>query len=315
VGTAQGLDPSGTHPWEAGWRYSGRRSRQIFEIWEDVFGNTNRFVRVIASQTNSYVTDRKLETDSAYLYCDAVAIAPYFGGRFNDAARLADIATWSVDRLLDSCLADIRGGVRQGIQDHIDLCDRYNTQHGTDLKLIAYEGGQHLSAWNRNQDATDLFTAANRAPRMKDLYITYFEMWDTLGGTLFCQFSSLCSPGPYGAWCVLETVDQDPLTAPKYQALLELIAAHPAPLVSVRDAAVRPGARVALAARPLHDGIGVTSSSGGTATVLRPDGRVVVRAPVRPHAEALLAPGAARGAYLVRLTSSQGVRVSTVVLE
>ena len=64
---------------------------------------------------------------------------------------------------------------------------------------------------------------------MKDLYLTYFEMWDTLGGSLFVQFSSLCSPGVYGAWCVLENVDQDPAAAPKYQALLELIAAHPAP--------------------------------------------------------------------------------------
>ena len=229
VGSAQGLDPSDTHPWEAGWRYSGRRSKQIFKIWEEVFGNTDRIVRVIASQMNTYVTERKLETDSVYKYTDAVAIAPYFGGAYNDADRMEEIAAWTVDQLLDSCLKDIRGNIRNEIEAHVNLCKQYNTDYGTDLKLIAYEGGQHLTAWNTNQAATDLFTAANRSPRMKDLYITYFEMWDTLGGTLFAQFSSLCSPGPYGAWCVLENVDQDPATAPKYQALLELIAAHPAP--------------------------------------------------------------------------------------
>ena len=229
AGTAQGLDPSGTHPWEAGWRYSGRRSKQIFRIWEEVFGGTDRIVRVIASQMNTYVTERKLETDSVYQYTDAIAIAPYFGGRFNDADRMEEIAGWTVDQLLDSCLNDIRGEVRSEIEAHVNLCKQYNTDFGTDLRLIAYEGGQHLTAWNTNQDATDLFTAANRSSRMRDLYLTYFEMWDTLGGSLFAQFSSLCSPGVYGAWCVLENVDQDPATAPKYQALLELIAAHPAP--------------------------------------------------------------------------------------
>ncbi len=229
VGSAQGLDPTGTHPWEAGWRYSGRRSKEIFKIWEEVFGNTDRFVRVIASQMNTYVTECKLETDSVYNYTDAIAIAPYFGGKYNDAGRMNEIAALTVDQLLDSCLDDIRGDVRTQIKAHADLCKKYNTDYGTDLRLIAYEGGQHLTAWNTNQAATDLFTAANRSPRMKELYLTYFEMWDTLGGTLFAQFSSLCSPGPYGAWCVLENVDQDPATAPKYQALLELIAAHPAP--------------------------------------------------------------------------------------
>ncbi|MBD3240335.1 MAG: hypothetical protein GF331_07095 [Chitinivibrionales bacterium] len=308
VGSAQGLDPSGTHPWEAGWRYSGRRSGQIFDIWEDVFGGTDRFVRVIASQMNTYVAARKLEQDDVHLKTDALAIAPYFGGHLS-GDRLGEIESWTVDQILDSCLAHIRGGVRDGIQSFIDLLDDMNAQHSTNMKLIAYEGGQHLSAWNRNQTVTDLFTAANRDPRMKDLYIEYFEQWQELGGKMFANFSSVGSPGPYGAWGVLESVDQDPLDAPKYQALLELIQRYPAPTTTAprRSTGARV-ARLALGASPVGRRFEVTPTSDSRIRLLRPNGAVVDMIDAGAGRTSAVGAALAPGAYVLEARAADGAR-------
>jgi hypothetical protein len=222
MGLAQGLGEA-SRPWEAGWSWSGRRSGQIFDIWEEVFGGANRIIRVIGSQMNPYVGNMKLRQDSVWLRTDALAIAPYFGGHLN-GDRLSEVESWTVDQILDTCLAHIRGGVRQGIQDFVDYLEELNAEQNTDIRLIAYEGGQHLSAWGMNQAVTDKFTAANRHPRMKDLYLEYFQQWQELGGALFCQFSSVSEPGVWGAWGVLERYDQTPEEAPKYAALLEILA-------------------------------------------------------------------------------------------
>lgn len=306
VGSAQGLDPSGSHPWEAGWRYSGRRSGEIFDIWEDVFGGTDRFVRVIGSQMNTYVAARKLEQDNVVLKTDAVAVAPYFGGHLS-GDRLGEIASWTVDQILDSCQAHIRGGVRDGIQNFVTFVNEQNTTHGTDIKLIAYEGGQHLSAWNQNQTVTDLFTAANRDPRMYDLYIEYFEQWVELGGKMFCNFSSVGTPGAYGAWGVLESVDQDPADAPKYQALLEMIRRYPAPTGVERRTTAKPmptGLHVSVAVAGAT--IAATADRNCTIRLLRPDGALVTTVPARAGRTVSLGTELARGAYLVEGVAGDG---------
>lgn len=235
MGTTQGLDPTGTHPWEAGWRYYGRRSKQMFKMWEQEFGSTDRFIRVIGSQMGTYIAEQKLNQDSVYLLTDMVAIAPYFGGKFDAPETQATVQGWTVNQLLDSCLVDMRGDIKNVIQAQVDMCNRYNTQFGTHLKLGAYEGGQHLvgaAGAENNSTLTNLFIAANRSPRMYDLYIEYLEMWKQLGGKVFCLYSAIGQPSKWGSWGILETVDQDPLTAPKYKAALEIIRRNPPPVIS-----------------------------------------------------------------------------------
>ena len=51
-------------------------------------------------------------------------------------------------------------------------------RHG--LELVAYEGGQNLVAmgpYSRDPALIDLFAAANRDPRMKQLYLENFARW------------------------------------------------------------------------------------------------------------------------------------------
>ncbi|MGF1512123.1 MAG: hypothetical protein ACFB5Z_00275 [Elainellaceae cyanobacterium] len=101
------------------------------------------------------------------------------------------------------------------------------------LMLVAYEGGQHLAplhnGMENNQAVADLFIAANRDPRIKDLYQTYLERWYNQTGGLFVHFSDISDPGKWGSWGALENVYQE--SSPKYEALLEvasLPAASPA---------------------------------------------------------------------------------------
>lgn len=88
------------------------------------------------------------------------------------------------------------------------------------LKLITYEGGQHLVTYkyNNNQAFVDTLIAVNRNQKMEDLYCNYFNYWyNTVQGGLFCNFSSHSAPSKYGSWGVKEFMTDT--LAPKYMGL------------------------------------------------------------------------------------------------
>ena len=61
-------------PWEAGWHFTALRSMQIFQIWEDVFGGHERFVRVLPTQSgNTGVSEGILGFRDAAKHADALA--------------------------------------------------------------------------------------------------------------------------------------------------------------------------------------------------------------------------------------------------
>lgn len=220
-GLALGLS---TKSAEAQLRYQSRRSLEIFDIWEQVFGDTDRLVRVLATQAaNTWTTTTVLDWNNAGLKTDAVAIAPYFcgvAGRGDVTAILA----MTVDQLLSYCSNEITTTVKGWMDSqHTAISSR-------GLDMIAYEGGQHLVGVGANQNEqqlTDFFMSANRHPRMKDLYATYLNQWKTAGGGMFVNFISVNASGKFGSFGTLEYQDQDMATAPKYQALMEFIAANP----------------------------------------------------------------------------------------
>jgi len=91
------------------------------------------------------------------------------------------------------------------------------------LKLIAYEGGQHLvgvGGGENNETLTTLFHAANRHPRIAAIYEKYYQAWEDLGGDLFCYFSSVSRWSKWGSWGILEYFDDDPMASPKFRATM-----------------------------------------------------------------------------------------------
>lgn len=220
----------GDKSWEAGWRYCAWRSVQIFKIWEEVFGGTDRLVRVIASQCNTYVSERKLEFRDAYKHCDVIAIAPYFHLNVpkssNKPSRpdAATVAAWPLARLLDHVQAVCLPRAIKAMQAHKKLADKYG------LKLMAYEAGQHLvgvGGGENNQALTRLFHAANHSPRMGVLYTRYLDAWRAAGGDTLCIFSSVGRWSKWGSWGLAEYFDEAEADQPKLKAVMEWNRAHP----------------------------------------------------------------------------------------
>ncbi len=216
-------------PWEGGGMYYAIRSMQVFDIFEKELGGRDRLVRVLAWQLNPWwFQNIILKTKDAYKHADAVAVAPYFGGNLDSPNTQNDVAGWSVDQVIDAC----RKSVTQRMAEVRQLSDIVRPMG---LKVLAYEGGQHLvgvGGAENNQKLMDLFIAANRAPAMKDVYLDYLRAWSDAGGGLFMVFSSMGAPSKWGSWGILEYEGQDPATAPKYQAVMEALHAAPQPPAS-----------------------------------------------------------------------------------
>jgi len=212
------------NPVEAGLFYYAKRSVEIFKIWEDVFGGTDRLVRVMASQnTNPWVSKQVLSYESAWQHADALAIAPYFGQELGVFEQQEKVAGLTVEQVFKICVKDIKKNYKL-----IALHEKETSKYGLDL--IAYEGGQHLTGLHgaeNNELLTFLFKEANRHPQMKELYLNDLKSWKKAGGKLFVTFSSMGLYNKWGSWGLLEYIDQEPETAPKYQGVMEFIKKNP----------------------------------------------------------------------------------------
>jgi len=218
----------------AGAYYTAFRSTQIFNTFQTVFGGTDRLARIISSQAaNSWLSDQMLGFQNAFSRADALAIAPYFScsdaniggwGFLGDPSTADQVSQMTVDQVLDIELSHIRNCSLKQMQDNAAVAGKYG------LSLIAYEGGQSLvgvAGAENNSALTALFKAANRHPRMRMLYSEYLQNWKSAGGDLFLHYSDVCAYTKYGNWGATETQDQDPATAPKYQALSDFAVQNP----------------------------------------------------------------------------------------
>ena len=207
-------------PWEAGWRFTAYRSVQIFAIWEKVFGGHERLVRVLPSQAaNPYVSERVVEWQEAYKHADALAIAPYVS--FNIAPQgkpsASEVAEWTVDQVLDYIESKSLPESIEWIKGSKAVADKYG------LKLMTYEGGQHMvgvGGGENNEKLTGLLRAANAHPRIAGIYDRYFDAWRQAGGDMFCYFSSTSQWSKWGSWGILQFHDDDPQKSPKYRATI-----------------------------------------------------------------------------------------------
>lgn len=189
---------------------------------------------------------------------DGLAIAPYFGNYTNVETNENEIALWTLDDLFADVVGDWNlttdaGSPATGageLQDpdasspctdnfpntpvdaqgrcpisaleenDIWLAANNTVRAALGLRLLAYEGGQHLalvSAFSQDQQIqqrktaiVDLFSAANRDPRMALIYQSYLENWKAKGGELFSIFALSFNYGPFGNWGVVERLGQSP---------------------------------------------------------------------------------------------------------
>jgi len=205
-------------------RFYSRRCMQIFKIWEEVFGDKKRLVRVLAAQSaNPWTSSQVMDFEDAYKNADALAIAPYFGNSLGSPKTQNDVAKWMVEQVLNACGEAIK-------KNNETIAAQAQEAKKRGLVLIAYEGGQHLVGYGEavdNEALEQLFHTANRHPRMKKLYLDYLAGWRQAGGTMFVIFSSVGRYSKWGSWGLMEYHGQPINKAPKYEAVVEFIDKNP----------------------------------------------------------------------------------------
>ncbi len=209
-------------PWEGGGMYYARRSVQIFRIWEEVFGGQERLVRVIAWQSGNTYWMRKivLPFEDTWKHTDALAIAPYISCNVPPKGKELSapvVAKWSVEQALDYMEKESLPRSIRAIRASKEVADDFG------LKLLAYEGGQHMvgvGGGENNETMTGLFHAANAHPRMGRIYSAYLDAWKEAGGDLFCNFSSIGRWSKWGSWGVMQYYDDDPAQSYKFMAIM-----------------------------------------------------------------------------------------------
>jgi hypothetical protein len=209
---------------EVGYEYYTIRAREIFAAWEQIFGGRERLVRVLGGwDTRPDFARKILSYHDTYQYVDVLAIAPYFGGNikgYREASTLDDIFRLTTEEGSYRSLPEVLAKV----QEHAKLAQQFG------VDLLAYEGGQGLVDWatrKPEQHPNPLFFAANRDPRMGQLYTEFLNGWQQAGGGLMMLFSAPRICQWYGCWGLKEHIRQPREQAPKYAAVLDFIAAHP----------------------------------------------------------------------------------------
>lgn len=213
------------------------RAVQIFKIFNSVFGeddlhafrSNSRIVRVLTSQTGwleraQSVMDWTMPKSAmptngskAYEFADAWAITTYFGV---DQSR---ISTETAGQLL---------------QTHVDaITEQYGTtatpglyrkilalSKQRNMQLVAYEGGFGTMP---AQNTVKQWGAFQYEHCMEAVYKNWIKSWDQLTnefGTdavgVMNQFNAIGRYSQYGFWGLMESVYQDPLSSPRYQAIV-----------------------------------------------------------------------------------------------
>jgi len=209
--------------WEAAWKFSAYRSVQIFNIWTEVYGGHDQFIRVLASQASEdYVSDQILKFQNAASKADVLAIAPYVALSVPPTAKNGitekAVEAWNLDKLFDHMIKVALPESAKWIKNSKKVADQYG------LKLVAYEAGQHLAGIagaENNEKLTKLFIQANTDARMGDIYAKSLSIWTQLGGDLICSYNSVENWSKWGSWGLLRHYSDLPANSPKFLASIK----------------------------------------------------------------------------------------------
>jgi hypothetical protein len=199
-GVARNLDPN---RWLAGMYYHALRTVAIGNAFKQAFGTARVSTVLGAFAANDWFTDNMLRYPGIASGVDVLAIAPYFG-QYTDKTTV------------DAIIADIPGMIeaaRGYIRNTKRHVDRY-----PNIKIAAYEGGQHILISGHNDALTPVLKAVNSDPRMGQYYTQYLNMWrqETNDG-LFVHFVNTSKWSKWGCWGSMQ--NQAHTNSPKYLAL------------------------------------------------------------------------------------------------
>jgi len=225
-GESLGLAPG--NPGLAGHRFFSQRSVEVFDLFEEVFGATDRFVRVMAGQSDTelegatWLADQLLGWQNAHEKTDAYAVAPYFGYPLGTDAFASQLESLSLEALLDSAEADMRRMIlaSEGLHDHVA---------GFGVDLITYEAGMGFvpsGAQIENPAAAEKLNSLNRHERMYGIYAEHLSAWASFGD-LMLLYTDIRRFDKWGAYGHLKRVGQPLSEAHKFRAVVDYLGSGP----------------------------------------------------------------------------------------
>ena len=222
----------------------GMRSQQMCNIWKQAWGaQADRVVCVMGGfSATPWINRQSLDCplwasdpqNPTGANCagnmDALAIAPYVAGYMGNPPFLPILQHWmqEADGGLNSLFAEIENVALPQVVDFIQRNATLASSYGLDL--VAYEAGAHLigtgSVFN-DVAVTNLFLAANRDPRMGDMYTRYMNLWKDNGGKLNAIYNSVSAYSNYGSLGTKEYQAQPRAEAPKFDAIVDFVETTP----------------------------------------------------------------------------------------
>lgn len=234
-GIALGLD---TTEWRAGYKYYSNRAVEVFKLWHDIFGGSDRLVRILNTyHPDEWMSRNMLTYNGNSQFIDAIASAPYFQGCWSKESNVA-----CADPVKNPLMVkDITS-----VDDLFNIIDNANNPYGLaatlkwmtvqakvakdfNVDFYTYEGGQHLVVDNSDKTLTaerrkgllNLIRAANRDIRMAGRYSQLLNGWRDNGGKLFMLFTMPQTYHTYGTFGIKEHLNQARSEAPKYDISMQ----------------------------------------------------------------------------------------------
>ena len=219
--------------------YNAKRSKEMCRIFKQSLGN--RAICVVSAYGSAPKMAEELMTcplvgGNCYKSFDAYAVAPYFGDYIARIENRPLVKRWAAQgntgvnqlfrEIMHGGLAKdkIQGGaienaVAERINKNVALTKKYG------VKLLAYEGGQHLLRVDRPHTIHDpkiyrLFANANRHPQMGNAYRKYLNAWNRAGGGMLMHFNGVAAIDDRNYFPMLEKAGT---SSPKYNAMINYI--------------------------------------------------------------------------------------------
>jgi hypothetical protein len=199
-------------------RLVGRRSMQISDLFRAVFGDGEMMTRIRPVLPAQLANAGTLSEPLTYLAARhggaakslyAVSGAAYVTVFNDDAGNRADLT-------VDSIFAEMTRYAEVNARAWMKTFAKLGRDHG--LKLVAYEGGQHLTG----AGSIDAKLAAQVDPRMKALLLLNQANWHASGGELFVYYNLCSGWNRHGAWGLSQDITSE--AGPKWAAISELAA-------------------------------------------------------------------------------------------
>lgn len=224
-----------------GWMtWYGLRSAQVASVVKQVFAGADRarVMTVLSCQTTWTDTSASVlegvaraKRGSVAELFDAFAITTYFGGDIGRQRAGPDLETllgWARggETGMAAAFAHLRFG--RGLPNGLPLSGLPKVYafysklaSANKLKLIAYEGGAHLTAeaipHDQSAEIVDFLKRLMNDPRMGDLYKQMVADFGAAGGSEVVIYNDIGNASIHGYWGVLDSVYQE--SSPRYDAL------------------------------------------------------------------------------------------------